>query len=118
MTSNLISGGLAVAAVASILGAASGAGGGEFGLLEFVEYIQSGASVAAVMGIFLWRETKKNEKLDEENKELRNENRQLHDKLNDRCLSCSLWQHARMLSEAAADRMMDDEENGDHERKN
>ena len=41
----------------------------------FLEYIQNGASVAAVMGIFLWREMKRAERYerlyDEERKKLR-----------------------------------------------
>lgn len=94
MTGNAITAGLAVAAFSPLLGAAAGSTG-DFGLLEFVEYIQSGASVAAVMGIFLWRETKKNEKLETRNDEKDRKIDELQNQIKIMCAQCPYAAAAR-----------------------
>lgn len=94
MTSNIVSGSLAVAVLAPIAVGAAGVSA-DFGIAELLEAIQSGASVAAVMGMFLWREIKKNEKYDVLIKDLRDENKKLYEKINDKCSNCPYTVKAR-----------------------
>ncbi len=105
MTNNIISGGLALAAASSILGVAAG-GSGEFGIFEFLEYIQSGASVAAVMGIFLWREVRKNEKLESRCDQRDQKIADLQSLLEARCAQCP---YAAAARDAALEKINSDD---------
>lgn len=94
MTNNLINGSLCLATLVPFCGMATA----EFGLTQFLEAVQSGASVAAVMGIFLWREVKKNEKLESR---LDDANR----KMAQQCENCALAKRAReMMIESTDDK--------------
>ncbi len=50
----------------------------------FLEYVQNGASVAAVMGIFLWREMKRAERYEQ----LYDQERKLRIETANRCFDC------------------------------
>lgn len=53
-------------------------------LNPFLEYIQNGASVAAVMGIFLWREMKRSERYEQ----LYDQERKLRIEAAGKCQGC------------------------------
>lgn len=57
----------------------------------FLEYIQNGASVAAVMGIFLWREMKRAERYEK----LYDEERKLRIAAENKCNTCPFVRRAQ-----------------------
>lgn len=67
----------------------------------FLEYIQNGASVAAVMGIFLWREMKRAERYEH----LYDEERKLRIAAENKCSSCPF---VRRAHEEFMDKRIDD----------
>ena len=59
-------------------------------LNPILECIQNGASVGAIMGIFLWREVKRAERYEN----LYNEERRLRHEAESKCASCQFVQRA------------------------
>ncbi len=87
MTNSVVTGGIVLANSLAVVTLASI---GE--LNPFLEYIQNGASVGAIMGIFLWREVKRAEryekKYDEEHK--------LRLQAENKCASCPFVKHTKV----------------------
>ena len=95
MTDSFVTGGIVAAnALAVVCLAASE-------LNPLLEYIQNGASVGAVMGIFLWREMKRSERYEK----LYDEERKLRIEAENKCASCPFVKraHAEFMDKRADD---------------
>lgn len=82
MTNSAVTGGIVVANALAVVSLATAAE-----LNPVLECIQNGASVGAIMGIFLWREVKRYENLYNEERRLRHESER-------KCASCKFVQRA------------------------
>lgn len=78
MTHSLVTGSIVVANALAIVSLATTE------LNPFLEYVQNGASVAAVMGMFLWREMKRAERYEQ----LYDQERKLRIEAANKCLAC------------------------------
>ena len=84
MTNSIVTSGIVVANTLAIVTMATTE------LNPFLEYIQNGASVGAIMGIFLWREMKRAERYEK----LYDQERQRRQEAENKCASCSFVQQA------------------------
>lgn len=75
-------------------------------LNPLLEYVQNGASVAAVMGMFLWREMKRAERYEK----LYDHERKLRIDAAKRCLECSLLRRVSIGENAEAITLREDKE--------
>ncbi|MBR1977950.1 MAG: hypothetical protein IJ985_00410 [Akkermansia sp.] len=64
-------------------------------LNPFLEYVQNGASVAAVMGMFLWREMKRAERYEQ----LYDQERKLRIEAANKCLGCPFLRRSAVENE-------------------
>lgn len=85
MTNSAITGGLVLANTTTAILATAAQ---PFGIWDFLNAIQSGAAVASILGIFLWREVKKNEKLEKRLDEAQK-------RLENKCSSCEYVKAAK-----------------------
>ena len=85
MTNSAVSGGRVLANALAVVSLAAAPE-----LNPILECIQNGASVGAIMGIFLWREVKRAERY----KNLYNEERRLRHEAKRKCASCKFVQRA------------------------
>lgn len=83
MTNSAVTGGIVVANALAVVSLATAAE-----LNPILECIQNGASVGAIMGIFLWREVKRAERYEN----LYNEERRLRHEAERKCASCKFVQ--------------------------
>lgn len=67
-------------------------------LNPFLEYVQNGASVAAVMGMFLWREMKRAERYEQ----LYDQERKLRIEAANKCLGCPFLRRGAAENDDAA----------------
>lgn len=95
MTNSFVTGGIVVANALAIVTLASAE------INPFIEYIQNGASVAAVMGIFLWREMKRAERYEN----LYDQERKLRIAAENKCANCPFVKRA---NEEFMDKRADD----------
>ncbi len=84
MTNSFVTGSIVVANALAIVTLASAE------INPFIEYIQNGASVAAVMGIFLWREMKRAERYEN----LYDQERKLRIAAENKCANCPFVKRA------------------------
>ena len=87
MTDSVVTGGVVLA---NTLAVASLATAGDVSLI--LEYIQNGASVGAIMGIFLWREVKRAERYEH----LYHDERKLRIKAEHKCADCPFVKHTQV----------------------
>ncbi len=87
MTNSVVTGGVVLA---NSLAVASLAVAGDVNLI--LEYIQNGASVGAIMGIFLWREVKRAERYEH----LYDDERKLRIQAENKCASCPFVKHTKV----------------------
>ena len=94
MTNSVVTGGIVLANSLAVVTLATA---GE--LNPLLEYIQNGASVGAVMGIFLWREVKRAERYEH----LYDEERKLRLQAENKCAGCVFVQraHAEFIDKRA-----------------
>ena len=85
MTNSAVTGGIVVANALAVVSLATAAE-----LNPILECIQNGASVGAIMGIFLWREVKRAERYEN----LYNEEQKLRYEAERKCASCKFVQRA------------------------
>lgn len=84
MTNSFVTGGIVVANALAIVTLASSE------INPFIEYIQNGASVGAIMGIFLWREMKRAERYEN----LYDQERKLRIAAENKCANCPFVKRA------------------------
>ena len=84
MTNSIVTSGIVVANTLAIITMATTE------LNPFLEYIQNGASVAAVMGIFLWREMKRAERYEK----LYDQERARRQEAENKCSTCRFVRQA------------------------
>ena len=87
MTGSVVTGGIVLANALALVSLATGTGT-EFNPLW--ECIQNGASVGAVMGIFLWREVKRAERYEQ----LYDQERKFRIDAENKCVNCSFVKRA------------------------
>ncbi len=87
MTNSVVTGGIVLA---NSLAVVSLAAAGEANLI--LEYVQNGASVGAIMGIFLWREVKRAERYEH----LYDEERKLRIQAENKCANCPFVKHTQV----------------------
>ncbi len=87
MTDSVVTGGIVLA---NSLAVASLATAGDINLI--LEYIQNGASVGAIMGIFLWREVKRAERYEH----LYHDERKLRIQAENKCIKCPFVKHTKV----------------------
>ncbi len=93
MTNSVVTGGIVLANTLAIVTLAAGE------VNPILEYIQDGASVGAIMGIFLWREVKRAERYEH----LYDEERKLRLQAENKCAGCVFVQraHAEFIDKRA-----------------
>ena len=84
MTNSFVTGGIVVANALAVVTLATAE------LNPFIEYIQNGASVGAIMGIFLWREMKRAERYEH----LYDQERKLRLEAENKCANCPFVKRA------------------------
>ena len=84
MTNSFVTGGIVVANALAVVSLASAE------INPIIEYIQNGASVGAIMGIFLWREMKRAERYEH----LYDQERKLRLEAENKCASCPFVKRA------------------------
>ncbi len=87
MTNSVVTGGIVLA---NSLAVVSLAAAGEANLI--LEYIQNGASVGAIMGIFLWREVKRADRYEH----LYDDERKLRIQAENKCANCPFVKHTKV----------------------
>ena len=95
MTNSFVTGGIVVANALAVVTLATAE------LNPFIEYIQNGASVGAIMGIFLWREMKRAERYEH----LYDQERKLRLEAENKCANCPF---VKRVHEAVMDKRADD----------
>ena len=95
MTNSFVTGGIVVANALAIMTLAAAE------VNPFIEYFQNGASVGAIMGMFLWREMKRAERYEH----LYDEERKLRIAAENKCENCSFVKRA---NEEFMDKRADD----------
>ena len=85
MTNSAVTGGIVIANALAVVSIATATE-----LNPILECIQNGASVGAIMGIFLWREVKRAERYEN----LYNEERRLRHEADSKCATCQFVQRA------------------------
>ena len=85
MTNSAVTGGIVIANALAVVSIATATE-----LNPILECIQNGASVGAIMGIFLWREVKRAERYEN----LYNEERRLRHEAESKCATCQFVQRA------------------------
>ena len=98
MTNSFVTGGIVVANALAVVTLATAE------LNPFIEYIQNGASVGAIMGIFLWREMKRAERYEH----LYDQERKLRLEAENKCANCPFVKRTR---EEFLDKRADDSKN-------
>ena len=96
MTNSFVTGGIVLANTIAIVTLASAE------VNPILEYIQNGASVGAIMGIFLWREMTRAERYEH----LYDQERKLRLEAENKCASCTFVKKA---NEEFIDRRIDEE---------
>ena len=84
MTNSIVTSGIIVANTLAVVTLASAE------LNPLLEYVQNGASVGAIMGIFLWREMKRAERYEK----LYDQERQRRQEAENKCSNCPFVQQA------------------------
>ncbi len=84
MTNSFVTSGIVVANALAVVSLASAE------INPIIEYIQNGASVGAIMGIFLWREMKRAERYEH----LYDQERKLRLEAENKCANCPLVKRA------------------------
>ena len=97
MTNSAVTGGIVIANALAVVSIATATE-----LNPILECIQNGASVGAIMGIFLWREVKRAERYEH----LYDQERKLRLEAENKCKSCPFVQRA---TEEFIDRRIDEE---------
>ena len=96
MTNSFVTGGIVVANALAVVSLASAE------INPLIEYIQNGASVGAIMGIFLWREMKRAERYEH----LYDQERKLRLEAENKCANCP---YVKRANEEFIDKRVDEQ---------